>query len=505
MRGISKAFALPTVMITSVIMLGLLLMSLQLVTASANALKTQYYNQLAREAAESGREYAKQCLTRNNDIAQWSNDTINRTLTPATDCEGVIVPGAASYVMANDKLETTFVVGTPVRADGMQRVPVEGKVALKRTSDGKVYKTYTYNQASQSGASTLVNSVSFGYSLNYPLGVDGSTQRGTFFGAIDEFGSVRTLGFNVFGQLGNGVNFSSHLTPQTFSLPAGKVASKIFTNFQGMGSNLFVLTADGEVYGVGANEYGQLGGGSVADRVNNRIKFKLPSGDNKAAHVAALGWTTFVVTTKGNVYVAGLNLTGAAGTGNTTHPILNPVKVPLPDGELARADEASWALDYRTVYMIARSGNVYAWGQNNFGQLGRGTKTISESSPAKVGIPSSKKAVQVVHDGETAYILTSDGLVYGVGRNTFGQTGTRFTKFQVPVYDNECISVPDNSNILVSTKCSSTENLKTQETWIVNANGTIERTNGTDSLVGSGRCIQYSANPNDVKVASCNP
>ena len=53
------AFTLPTVLITSLVMLTLLLAALQLSTAAANALQTQYYNQLAREAAEAARKWRR--------------------------------------------------------------------------------------------------------------------------------------------------------------------------------------------------------------------------------------------------------------------------------------------------------------------------------------------------------------------------------------------------------------------------------------------------------------
>ena len=47
-------FVLPTVLVASIMLLLLLLAGLQLASAAANALVEQYYNQLAREAAEAG-------------------------------------------------------------------------------------------------------------------------------------------------------------------------------------------------------------------------------------------------------------------------------------------------------------------------------------------------------------------------------------------------------------------------------------------------------------------
>ena len=62
-------FTLPTVLITSVIMLTLLLVAMQLAASYAAALRDRYYNQLAREAAESGLAYAVSCLRSNGMIS----------------------------------------------------------------------------------------------------------------------------------------------------------------------------------------------------------------------------------------------------------------------------------------------------------------------------------------------------------------------------------------------------------------------------------------------------
>ena len=50
-------FALPTVMMVSLIMITLLAAALQFVSSSQSALSRQYYLQLAREAGESGLVY----------------------------------------------------------------------------------------------------------------------------------------------------------------------------------------------------------------------------------------------------------------------------------------------------------------------------------------------------------------------------------------------------------------------------------------------------------------
>jgi hypothetical protein len=83
--GTSKAFALPTVLIASIVLLTVLAVSVTATAAVRTTLKNQYYIQLAQVAGESGVAYAKACLAANGNIPQWTDA---KPLTPATDCSG---------------------------------------------------------------------------------------------------------------------------------------------------------------------------------------------------------------------------------------------------------------------------------------------------------------------------------------------------------------------------------------------------------------------------------
>src|SRR5690606_22261972 len=78
-------FALPTVLIASVVLLMVLTVSVSSVVAVRTALQTQYYEQLAKTAGEAGVAYAKACLAKNGNVPLWSDV---KPLTPATDCAG---------------------------------------------------------------------------------------------------------------------------------------------------------------------------------------------------------------------------------------------------------------------------------------------------------------------------------------------------------------------------------------------------------------------------------
>lgn len=93
-----RGFALPTVLMASIVMLAVLAVSVSSVAAVRTNLKAQYYEQLAKEAGEAGVAYAKACLAKNKNIPLWSNE---KPLTPATDCAGnlLLAPSIEAVVV----------------------------------------------------------------------------------------------------------------------------------------------------------------------------------------------------------------------------------------------------------------------------------------------------------------------------------------------------------------------------------------------------------------------
>lgn len=95
----SRAFALPTVLIASVVLLAILAVSVTATATVRETLKAQYYTQLAQVAGESGVAMAKACLAANSNVPQWTDA---KPLTPATDCSGnlVLSPTVNALVVA---------------------------------------------------------------------------------------------------------------------------------------------------------------------------------------------------------------------------------------------------------------------------------------------------------------------------------------------------------------------------------------------------------------------
>jgi hypothetical protein len=152
----SAAFALPTILITSIVMLIVLLVSVSSTTTVRNSMKDQYYAQLAQVAGEAGVAYAQACLATNptNPGAPlWTNA---KPLMPNTDCSGNVTTdctaaplAAACSVTRNGNIRSNFSIGLPpldVDGDAIT-IPNTGFVEVLRTSNNAVWRRYSQNSA----------------------------------------------------------------------------------------------------------------------------------------------------------------------------------------------------------------------------------------------------------------------------------------------------------------------------------------------------------------------
>lgn len=155
-KHLARGFALPTILIASIVMLIVLLASVSSTAAVRNAILNQYYSQLALTAGEAGVEYAKACLNQNAGVPLW-NDA--NPLRPNTNCSGgspFVCPTTAAdsrcAVTINDNVRSSFSIGLPgLDADGKAKtIPNTGYVEILRTSNLAVWRTY--NQPSVQAA-----------------------------------------------------------------------------------------------------------------------------------------------------------------------------------------------------------------------------------------------------------------------------------------------------------------------------------------------------------------
>lgn len=179
------------------------------------------------------------------------------------------------------------------------------------------------------------------------------------------------------------------------------------------------LTPACRVLATGRNNFGQLGDGTTTERTTP-VPFLLPTSES-ARHVEiASGGTApgvSVLTYSGRVFSAGLNNHGQLGDG-TTIDRATPTAFALPPGEVAIDVVAAG----NSTFVLTSSGKVFGAGRNNKGQLGDGTFT-SRSIPVAMLLPAGTKAVKVIPGVESTYAILDDGRLVGTGGNYFGQLG----------------------------------------------------------------------------------
>ncbi len=173
-------FALPTVLIVSVILLMLLVTGMSATVAVQNGLRDQHYTRLAELASDAGNAFATACFTQNGNQITWSDAN---PLRPNTDCSGNIDSDLSAYVLDQDNIRTYFVVDSSMQAKGY----AEGV----RSSTNLAWRVWTSGSASAvavpTGANDPVGTYIEGAWTSAPNGyllADGSAVSRTTYSAL---------------------------------------------------------------------------------------------------------------------------------------------------------------------------------------------------------------------------------------------------------------------------------------------------------------------------------
>ena len=150
---------------------------------------------------------------------------------------------------------------------------------------------------------------------------------------------------------------------------------------------------------------------------------------------SATGYTsatqTETITSAGSasqIYAFGDNQLGELGDGTTTSSD-TPVPVDVPSGVTVSAVAAGGDVSLA----MTSTGQMYAWGENGLGSFGNGT-TNNSTTPVPVDLPSGVVATAIAEGDQTSFAVTSSGHLYGWGFNDDGQLGNgTTTTSDVPV------------------------------------------------------------------------
>jgi alpha-tubulin suppressor-like RCC1 family protein len=197
----------------------------------------------------------------------------------------------------------------------------------------------------------------------------GGASAGPDVAAVTTPGTLRGWGFNGDGEIGNGTTNNSDV-PVKVKLPSG---TKITEVRQGCDFTV-AATSTGSVLTWGDNTFGQLGNGTTGGLSTVPVKVSLPSGI-KITHVRAGCHHALALTSTGRVLAWGYNFFGQLGDGLNTDSNV-PVFVDMPQGVKVKAITAG---QYHNLALASNGTAVFAWGRNEFGQLGNGTRTDSNT------------------------------------------------------------------------------------------------------------------------------
>jgi len=180
----------------------------------------------------------------------------------------------------------------------------------------------------------------------------------------------------------------------------------------GNASNGYALRTDGTVWAWGDNSRAQLGNGWRSSGFGGGSAAParvLPL--HSITAIAAGGDSGYALRNDGTVWAWGGNDYGQLGSWNLG---TSPVQVPL-------TNVTAIAASGQTAYALRTDGTVWAWGNNSMGQLGNGSTVEYSEKPAQVSGLSGVTAITGGGDG--AYALRSDGTVWAWGSNAKGQLG----------------------------------------------------------------------------------
>ena len=226
-------------------------------------------------------------------------------------------------------------------------------------------------------------------------------------------GSVWAAGRNLYGQLGNGLTSDSLVPVQTQSGTGNLTAIQ---DVAAGSAHSLALAQNGAVWAWGLNSSGNLGDGTLINR-SQAVAALDTAGPISGTSAVAVGEAFSLALRQGSVWAWGVNNFSQLGDGTTT---TRSKAVPVLSATGALTGITALAAGANHGVALKGDGTVWVWGSNNQGQLGLGN-TLTQNRA--VSIPGVNDALAIVAGAEQTYILRSigGGTAWGAGQNNVGQ------------------------------------------------------------------------------------
>jgi alpha-tubulin suppressor-like RCC1 family protein len=244
-------------------------------------------------------------------------------------------------------------------------------------------------------------------------------------------GGLFAFGYNDYGELGSATNNgtgSPNPTPTLVTLP-GEIGT--VTQVAAGQDDSLVVTSSGQLYAFGSNYYGQLG--STTNTLTGSPNptptlVTLPGEVGTVTQIAAGSDDSLVATSSGQLYAFGDSHYGQLGTttnNSTDTPTPTPTLVTLP-GQSGTVTQIAGGQDDSLA--VTSSGQLYAFGFNDYGELGSATNSGTGNpnpTPTLVTLPGESGPVTQIAAGQFhSLAVTSSGQLYAFGLNESGELGS---------------------------------------------------------------------------------
>nr|WP_279550418.1 hypothetical protein [Leucobacter weissii] len=230
---------------------------------------------------------------------------------------------------------------------------------------------------------------------------------------VGEDGKAYGWGWNAQGSLGDGTLEDRHLPT---AVDAGDLT---FTELSAGSQHAIGLTDDGRVYSWGPASSGRTGNGETSGVFSSPVAANTPETE-RFVQVEAGRLFSVALTEGGDVYGWGSNSSGQLGNGETASAVAEPVRANRPEG----VKFVKVSAGERHLVALGDDGKVYAWGGNNYGQLGLGVSDATVLAPTAVDFGGDVVIRDVIaSESHHTLALLDDGSVYAWGRNNNGQLG----------------------------------------------------------------------------------
>ncbi len=195
-------------------------------------------------------------------------------------------------------------------------------------------------------------------------------------------GTVWAWGYNGYGQVGDNLTLNSNtLYPVQVPIPA------IILKISAGGSHSLALASDGTVWSWGYNYFGQLGDGTTTNRVTPGKVTLVGGTDLTGITMIAAGLDHSLAYDANSdiMYVWGYNAMGQLGDGTVANK-MNPAAIlNFKQKVLGGTLQTILAVGHHS-HASKTDGSWWSWGDNSFGQLGNATSgtTMNSASPVRV-------------------------------------------------------------------------------------------------------------------------